>query len=176
MPVLYLLSVTAANIITAQFAPIKIWLLIIPAGSFLVGATFILRDLTQMQHGRKKTYFVIFVALLLSAVLSVILGDGLQIVLASLAAFFISELSDTEIFTRLKAKVLNKVLVSGLFGGLLDSIIFVVVGLGPIGIGALTWHQCIYAIIGQVLIKTIMQFVGVGIFGVLFRINREKQS
>ena len=172
-PALYLLSVTAANVVTAHFAPFVIGLLIVPMGSFLIGATFVLRDFPQVNFGRKKKYLTILAASFLSLVASLILGDGFWVVVASLLAFLVSELTDTEIFTRMKASLLNRVLFSGLVGGLLDSVIFVVVGLGPIGLGVLSWEQCLFAIIGQTLVKMAMQFIGVGVIGILFRVNRE---
>lgn len=158
---LYLAAIIAANIITAKFAPITLGIFIIPWGSFLIGVTFILRDLTQNAIGKKKTYLVILLALILSGISSYVLGDGLHIVTASLIAFLISETTDTEIYTRLKLKLEYRVLYSGLVGGLLDSTVFVIVGLSPIGAGFLTWDQVFAAIVGQVVIKSIMQFIGV---------------
>lgn len=161
--ILYLLSIVAANIITAKFAPLVLGIFIIPYGSFLIGATFILRDLTQNLIGKKKTYVVILTALVLSGITSYFLGDGLYIVTASLIAFLISETTDTEIYSRLQLKMEYRVLYSGLVGGLLDSTVFVIVGLSPIGAGFLTWNQVFAAIVGQVLIKSIMQLIGVAV-------------
>lgn len=158
--ILYLLSIVAANIITAKFAPLTLGIFIIPWGSFLIGATFILRDLAQNQIGRKKTYLVIGTALILSGLCSYSLGDGLQIAAASLIAFLISESTDTEIYTRLKLKMEYRVLYSGLVGGLLDSTVFVIIGLSPIGANFLSWEAVPAAIAGQVIIKTIMQIIG----------------
>jgi queuosine precursor transporter len=159
--IFYLLSIVVANIVTARFAPLELWMFIIPWGSWLIGATFILRDLVQTRYGRKKTYLIIFGALALSAVSSFVLGDTLLIVIASALSFLVAETTDTEIFTRLKTTFAKRVLFSGLVGGLLDSAIFVVVGLSPLGAGFIPWVAVPYAILGQVLIKTAMQFVGV---------------
>lgn len=158
---LYLLSIVAANVITASIAPLVIGLFIIPYGSFLIGLTFILRDLTQNEIGRKKTYFVISAALLISGLTSFILGDSLFIAVASLAAFLISETTDTEIYTRLKMKMQYRILYSGVIGGFFDSVIFVVVGLSPFGAGFLSWQQVWAAILGQIIIKSFMQVAGV---------------
>lgn len=165
--IFYLLSIVTANIVTARFAPLEMGMFIVPYGSFFIGLTFILRDLTQNKLGRKKTYYVIALALILSGVSSFLLGDGLNIVTASLIAFLISETTDTEIYTRLKMKMEYRVLYSGLVGGLLDSIVFVVIGLSPIGAGFLTWDQVFLAIVGQVIIKTVMQFIGVTVLKTL---------
>lgn len=158
---LYILSIVIANIVTARFAPLDLGLLIIPWGTLLVGCTFIFRDLVQQQIGRKKTYFVILIALMLSAISSFILGDTLWIAFASAFSFLISEASDTEIFTRFKGSFANRVLFSGIVGGVLDSAIFAIIGLSPIGAGYLPWEVVPYAILGQALVKCFMQFIGV---------------
>ncbi|GAA0343327.1 hypothetical protein GCM10008967_37210 [Bacillus carboniphilus] len=157
----YLSVIVLANIVTAKFAPLEWGLFIIPWGSFLIGATFILRDIVQNKYGKKKTYMFIALALALSAVSSYLLGDTLWIVFASAVSFAISETTDTEIYSRLKASLQVRVLFSGIVGGLLDSAIFVIVGLSPLGAGFVPWEFVWMAILGQVIIKTIMQFLGV---------------
>ncbi|PFP29381.1 hypothetical protein COJ96_10785 [Bacillus sp. AFS073361] len=157
--ILYLVSIIAANVITAKFAPIVLGDMIVPCGSFLIGATFVFRDFTQNQIGKSNTYKVIALALFLSGVTSYFLGDGLYIAFASLIAFLLSETSDTEMYSRLKMKMEYKVLYSGIVGGALDSVVFVVVGLSPIGLNVLSWNQVILAIIGQMVVKTVMQFI-----------------
>lgn len=157
---LYLLAIVIANVVTASFAPMEFGLFIVPYGTLFIGLTFILRDLVQNKHGRAKTYFVIVTALLLSAITSYLLGDTLMIVAASAISFLFAESADTEIYTRLKLPMHLRVLYSGLVGGLLDSAIFVVIGLSPIGAGFLPWDLVIYAIIGQVVVKTALQVAG----------------
>jgi uncharacterized PurR-regulated membrane protein YhhQ (DUF165 family) len=160
MVYLYFLSIVLANVITAAFAPISIGMLLIPCGSFLIGATFIFRDLVQNQHGRKKTYLFIIGALILSGITSRILGDPLAIMFASAVAFAVSETTDTEIYSRLRLPMSQRVLYSGIAGGILDSSIFVVIGLSPIGAGFLSWELVPYAIAGQIIVKVIMQGIG----------------
>ncbi|MCT6923129.1 VUT family protein [Metasolibacillus sp.] len=157
----YLASIVIANVITARFAPFEIGMFIVPMGTFFVGATFIFRDLVQNKYGRKKTYLFIFIALLLSAAVSFSLGDTLMIVAASALSFIISETADTEIYTRLKLSMAWRVLYSGIVGGLLDSTVFVIVGLSPLGAGFIPWAAVPAAIVGQILVKTIMQILGV---------------
>ncbi len=128
-----------------------------PMGTLLMGATFIFRDLVQNKYGRKKTYLFIATALLLSALVSFILGDTLIIVLASAISFAIAETTDTEIYTRLNLPMILRVLYSGIVGGLLDSAIFVVIGLSPRGANFLPWEAVPAAILGQVIVKTIIQ-------------------
>jgi queuosine precursor transporter len=157
---LYLLAIALANVITANNDPVMWGKLIIPAGSFLIGATFILRDLVQNAIGRKNTYMAIGAAMVLSAASSYALGDTLWITVASAATFLCSETADTEIYTRLKLPMSLKVLYSGVVGGVFDSVIFVIIGLSPLGAGFLPWSLVGYAIAGQIIVKLAMQFVG----------------
>jgi queuosine precursor transporter len=163
----YLISIVAANVLTAAFAPIQLGLFLIPVGTFLIGATFIIRDLVQNKYGKKKTYLFIGIALMLSAIVSYLLGDSLMIVLASAVSFIVSESTDTEIYSRLKLTVSWRIFYSGLVGGILDSALFVVIGLSPIGAGFLPWEAVPIAILGQVLAKTIMQACGATIYGLV---------
>lgn len=157
---LYLLSIILANVITAAFAPLQLGVFIVPMGTLLIGATFIFRDLVQNKYGRKKTYLFIGTALILSALVSNFLGDTLIIVLASAVSFLLAETADTEIYSRLKLPMSWRVFYSGLVGGLLDSVVFVIIGLSPIGANFLPWEAVPAAIIGQVLVKTIIQGIG----------------
>jgi uncharacterized PurR-regulated membrane protein YhhQ (DUF165 family) len=157
---LYVLGIIIANVVTASFTPLTAWGFIVPMGTFFIGATFIFRDLVQQKFGRKNTYLVIILALILSAVSSWLLGDTLWIVFASAVSFIFSETFDTEVFTRLKGSFQKKVLVSGTVGGTIDSALFVIIGLSPLGAGFIPWNALIYAILGQVIVKTLMQFIG----------------
>lgn len=58
-----------------------------------------------------------------------------MIVAASALSFVIAETADTEIYTRLKLPMAWRVFYSGIVGGLFDSVIFVIVGLSPLGAG-----------------------------------------
>lgn len=145
---------------TASFAPLSIGVFIVPMGTLFIGATFILRDLVQNAFGRKKTYLAIGIALAMSAIVSYILGDTLLIVLASAISFVISETTDTEIYSRLKLPMAWRVFYSGLVGGFLDSAIFVIIGLSPLGANFLPWEAVPFAILGQVIVKTVIQSLG----------------
>ena len=161
----YLLSIVIANVVTAKFAPLQIGLFIVPMGTLFVGGTFIFRDLVQNKYGRAKTYLFIVTALILSALVSFILGDTLLIVVASTLSFVIAETADTEIYSRLKLPMAWRVLYSGIVGGFLDSVVFVIVGLSPLGAGFLPWEAVPAAIFGQIIVKTIIQMLGALILG-----------
>lgn len=160
MILMYLGAMVAANVVTAKVAPVAVGPFIVPAGTFFIGATFVLRDLVQQAVGRKATYGWIAVAMMLSAATSYALGDTLWIVFASAVTFLFSEATDTELYTRLRLSIGKRVLLSGTAGSLLDSAIFVVIGLSPLGAGFLTWGEVGQAVLGQALIKTAMQFMG----------------
>lgn len=158
--VFYLLSIVIANVVTAAFAPLQFGIFIVPMGTLLIGATFIFRDLVQNKYGRAKTYLFIFTALLLSALVSFLLGDTLLVVAASAVSFLVAETADTEIYTRLKLPMAWRVFYSGLVGGFLDSVIFVVIGLSPLGAGFLPWEAVPAAVCGQIIVKTVIQMIG----------------
>ena len=114
-----------------------------------------------MRYGKRITYAAIFAASLISAAISCAVGDTMFIAIASVTAFLVSESLDTEIFSRLKKSFACRVVLSGIVGGIADSMVFVVLGLGPIGAAILTWDQVPYAILGQAIAKAMVQPVGV---------------
>ncbi|SEJ43741.1 hypothetical protein SAMN04488127_1767 [Bhargavaea ginsengi] len=162
---LYLISIVIANVATAALMPLEFGIFIIPVGTLFAGATFIFRDLVQNKYGRKKTYMFIVIALVLSATVSFILGDTLAIVAASALAFIIAESADTEIYTRLKVSFVWRVFYSGIVGGILDSAVFVIVGMSSIGAGFIPWEAVPVAILSQVIAKSAVQTVGALILG-----------
>lgn len=170
---LYLVSIITANVVTAAFAPLHLGMFIIPMGTLLIGGTFIFRDLVQNKFGRTKTYICIVTALILSACVSFLLGDTLLIVFASALSFVVAETADTEIYTRLKLPMSWRVFYSGIVGGFFDSVIFVVIGLSPLGANMLPWEAVPAAVIGQILVKTIIQSIGAVLLG---RINVELEK
>lgn len=172
--ILYLISIVLANFVTAAIAPLHLGVFIVPMGTLLIGVTFILRDLVQNQYGRIKTYMVIGTALILSAVASYLHGDTLLIVLASTLSFAISETTDTEIYSRLKLPMSWRVFYSGLVGGFLDSAIFVVIGLSPLGASFLPWVAVPAAILGQVIVKTIIQGIGAVLLSRIPKLQKEE--
>lgn len=160
--IIYLLSIVLANVVTARFAPLNLGLFIIPYGTLFIGLTLVMRDMVQNVYGRKKTYGFIMLALVLSALTSHLLGDELWVVFASTLSFIISETTDTEIYTRLKITFVRRVMYSGLFAGFLDSSVFVLIGIGPFGLGFVDWLHVPFAILGQWFGKVIMQLVVAG--------------
>lgn len=159
---IYLLSIILANVITARFAPMELGLFIIPYGTLFIGLTLVMRDMVQNRFGRYKTYLLIGLALILSALSSYLLGDELWVVFASTLSFIISETADTEIYTRFKLPFVKRVFYSGVVAGFLDSAIFVIVGIGPLGLQYVPWALIPYAILGQWVAKVVMQLIVAG--------------
>ncbi|WNQ10841.1 VUT family protein [Paenibacillus aurantius] len=173
---LYLVSIAGANVVTASTAPLAFGPVLVPAGSFLIGAIFILRDLVQNAYGRARTYAVIACAMVLSAVTSWLLGDTLWIVFASAVTFLVSETTDTEIYTRLKLPLARRVLYSGLAGGTVDSVLFVLIGLSPLGAGFLPWEAVGYAMAGQVLVKVGLQAAAAAVIALGAKARRSAEA
>jgi uncharacterized PurR-regulated membrane protein YhhQ (DUF165 family) len=87
-------------------------------------------------------------------------GDIIVITIASALSFGISESADTEIYTRLGLPLEWRVFWSGAVGGLLDSIVFILIGLSPLTTGIISWQFIAMAMMGQVIIKVSMQGLG----------------
>lgn len=170
--ILYILAILTANWLSSQLPPVNIFGVLVSLGTFTVGFTFILRDFVQNKYGRKKTYLFIFLAMVLSAVMALILGDGLPVVIASAIAFLVSESTDTEIYTRLGLPLHSRVWWSGLVGGTLDSTVFIILGLSPIGMNFMPWNAVPYAIIAQASIKILLQGIG----AIIIKIVTEKNK
>ncbi|NLI91304.1 MAG: VUT family protein [Peptococcaceae bacterium] len=173
--ILYLLAIVTANVITASFTPMQLGPFLIPWGTWLIGATLVLRDLIQNKYGRRSAYYAIIIALILSAVTSKILGDTLAITAASAISFLLSESVDTEIYTRYKVTFLKKVFTSGIISGFLDSVVFIVIGLSPLFSGFLPWEAIPNAILGQFTVKSAMQMIGILVL-MLFKTRWEVQA
>lgn len=174
--IFYLICIVTANVVTASLAPFHFGIFIVPMGTFFIGATFILRDLVQNKYGRKKTYGLIALALLLSAIVSASLGDTLLIVAASALSFLLSETADTEIYSRLKLPMAWRVFYSGIVGGILDSAVFVIIGLSPLGANILPWEAVPAAIIGQIIVKTVLQLIGALILSQLLAVRMREMA
>lgn len=160
--VIYLLTIIVANVITARYEPLNLGVFIIPMGSFFIGLTLVMRDMVQNTWGRNRTYMWIVVALALSAVTTYFVGEPMWIVFASAVSFIISETVDTEIYTRFKLPFVRRVFYSGVVSGFLDSSVFVIIGISPLGFGFVPWSLVPYAILGQWVTKVVMQLVVAG--------------
>jgi hypothetical protein len=99
-----------------------------PSGVSMIGIALVLRDLVQRRLGRLPA----LMAIVAGAVLSGALAPP-QLVLASTAAFFLSELADFAVFTPLQKRgLVLAVLASAVVGLIADSILFLYLAFGSL--------------------------------------------
>ena len=100
--------------------------LMAPSGVMMVGLALVLRDLVQRRLGRK----VALMAIVAGAALSGAVAPP-ALVLASTAAFFLSELADFAVYTPLAARgLVLAVLASSVAGLIADSVLFLWLAFG----------------------------------------------
>lgn len=102
--------------------------LMAPSGVLVVGAAFVLRDLVQRRLGKLWTLASILVGAALSALLA-----PPSLVLASAAAFGLSELADFAVYTPLaERRLITAVLASSVVGLVVDSVLFLYLAFGSL--------------------------------------------
>lgn len=99
-----------------------------PSGVLLIGAALVLRDFVQRKLGPWWTLGAIVVGAALSAVVA-----PPALVVASGAAFLLSELADAAVYTPLRERRLAlAVLASGVVGAVVDSAVFLWLAFGSL--------------------------------------------
>jgi len=99
-----------------------------PSGVLLVGLALVLRDLVQRRLGKLWSLLAILVGAILSAYFS-----APALVVASSAAFLLSELADFVVYTPLQERrLILAVLLSSLVGLVIDSIVFLWLAFGSL--------------------------------------------
>ncbi len=97
-----------------------------PSGVIMIGLALVLRDLVQRRLGPGWTSIAIVCGALLSALVA-----PRALIFASAAAFLLSEFADMAVYTPLqKKRLVLAVLLSGLVGLTIDSIVFLYVAFG----------------------------------------------
>ena len=115
--------------------------LIAPSGVLMIGLALVLRDQLHEDLGWRACA----VAILLGSCLSVLIAPA-STALASGAAFLFSEVADTLVYQRLRARSRAwAVLASQAVGSAIDSVIFVVVAFGSLDLSLGTTVAKIYA-------------------------------
>jgi uncharacterized PurR-regulated membrane protein YhhQ (DUF165 family) len=131
----YVATVWLANIAVAHLGVVSVGFgLVAPAGVYLAGLAFTLRDVLQDFLGRRA----VVAAILTGAVLSYLLGAGntipgghASIAVASAAAFLVSESSDFAVYTPLRERSwLGAVALSNTAGAVIDSVVFLWLAFG----------------------------------------------
>jgi uncharacterized PurR-regulated membrane protein YhhQ (DUF165 family) len=152
---LYLLSILLGNAFVIWFGIVTIAGLTFPAGVVWIGLTFSFRDFVQRYWGDWAIWSWMIAASIIT------LFFNMDIALASMTAFFVSESLDWFIFKVLKRSFASRVIWSNLFSCSVDSLIFVLLAFGPV------WP----AIFGQAIIKYLS-----GLIVLPFLIGRQKPT
>jgi len=135
---LYLLSILLGNAFVIWFGIVNIAGLTFPAGVVWIGLTFSFRDFVQRYWGDWATWSWMIAASVITFFFN------MDIALASMAAFFVSESLDWLFFRILKKRSFaSRIIWSNLVSCPVDSLVFVLLAFGPV------WP----AIIGQAIIK-----------------------
>lgn len=99
-----------------------------PSGVLMVGVALVLRDLVQRRLG----VLVSAVAVLIGALLSAFLAPP-ALVIASAAAFLVSEMADLAVYTPLaRRRMVTAVIASGVVGLVVDSLLFLWLAFGSL--------------------------------------------
>jgi hypothetical protein len=102
--------------------------LMAPSGVIMVGAALVLRDLVQRRLGTG----VSALAILIGAAISALLAPA-SLVIASAAAFVLSELADLMVYTPLaRRRLVAAVVASSAVGLVVDSIVFLFLAFGSL--------------------------------------------
>ena len=139
----YVLSIVLVNIGFVFITPIPLLGEMFPPMSLIVGAIFILRDFAQREIGHR-----VLGAMAVGAILSYFMADPF-IAIASVAAFFISEIVDWAVYTYTKKPLRQRILLSSAIGTPIDSAVFLLI-LGffsPLGFLLMTIAKMIAAVV-----------------------------
>ncbi len=99
-----------------------------PSGVLMIGAALVLRDLVQRRLGFEISIVTVLIGGALSALLAPV-----SLVMASTAAFLLSELADLLVYTPLQRRRLVAAVVVSSFAGLVvDSIVFLYFAFGSL--------------------------------------------
>jgi queuosine precursor transporter len=102
--------------------------LMAPSGVLMIGVALVLRDLVQRRLGVGVASAAVVAGSLISAALA-----PPALVIASAAAFLISEFADLAIYTPLaRRRLVTAVVASGLVGVVLDSVVFLSLAFGSL--------------------------------------------
>lgn len=102
--------------------------LIAPSGVLMVGFALVLRDLVHSKLGWRTAIFAIFIGAAISFLLS-----SPALVVASVAAFLLSELADFAVYAPLRKKrLITAVIASGVIGAAVDSAVFLWIAFGSL--------------------------------------------
>ena len=161
----FAVSELLANWLAATFKiPVGPWL--VPAGAFLIPLSLFMRDALQLRHPRKAVMIAFFLGAGVSALFNY---EMARIAVASIAAFTVSFITDTVVFTAMRKRPLPWRLRLSNWAALpVDTFVFV-----PIAFGGL--YSLGAVIPGQLIAKLGMTELALGIWWLWSRIRIRRQ-
>lgn len=125
----YVATILAANYVTTRYGMVPVGFgLEATAGTYLIGALFVLRDYIQDRAGKRA----VFAAIAVGALLSFLVSDPF-IAVASVTAFVVAEVIDFAIYTPLRKRgYIRAAVASNFVGSVLDTVVFLAVAGFPI--------------------------------------------
>lgn len=125
----YLATVPTANLAISAYGLVPVGFgLTAPAGVYLAGASFVLRDLVRESFGNKTALAVV----ILGSFVSYVISDPM-IAVASAAAFLTSELFDAAVYEPIRSRTpIRAAFVSNTVGAVVDSCIFLGLAFGSL--------------------------------------------
>ena len=162
--ILYLAIIVIANVLTVAIPPVSILGLLVPTSSWFMGFTFILGNKMVKEKGSKYSNTAIALGLVLSAIACYVLGYAQSIVIASGVAFTVSQLAGTYLYKGLQSiDVRRSNEISSMTGSFIDVVLFVVIGLSPLGTNAVSWIHIPNAVAGQLIVQLTLQYIAIRI-------------
>ena len=145
LTILFALTIPAANWLIGNWGTVCVpqgpclvpvgFGLTAPSGVIMIGIALVLRDLVQQYGGIRAACL----AIVIGGVLSWFVAPA-ALVVASVTAFFLSELADLAVYTPLRKRNLGfAVLASGIVGAFIDSAIFLWLAFGSLDFVAGQW-------------------------------------
>lgn len=141
----YGLTLIAANVLTARYGLVPVLPgVLVTAGTYAAGLSFLLRDVVQDTAGRAAAVGVVLGGTWVSYDLA-----GPELALASGVAFLLAELLDLAVYTPLRRRGWARaVLASNTAGSVLDSVVFLALAPFPLtaaAVGAQTFGKVVIA-------------------------------
>ena len=151
---LYFIVGILATLVTVRFKPLDLGIIAIPPSSWVMGFSFLLITLIAEKYGNQVASKMIWILLALTSIICFILGYSQMLVVASGVAFVAGQFATKSLYNFTKHS-----LISSMIGSMIDAIIWIFLGLSPIGIGSVSWDRFIFAVAGQVIVQFIMQWI-----------------
>lgn len=144
----YVVAIFIANLLIDKFIELPFYGML-SAGTIFFAFVFTLRDHLH-RYGVRFALMGIFFALIINTALSIVLDIPIRFIVASFFAIMLSELADTAVFERLKARSWAiKVIASNAVSVPVDSIVMTMIAF----LGVLTMEEMLAIIFADIVAK-----------------------